>query len=91
MSVRRLTPGEEGEVLRATSLFDEPPDPAAVQSYLRDNQNIFLLAYEGDEPVGFLRGTELSQLKSEQKQMFLYEMAVNGRARRRGFGRELIQ
>jgi ribosomal protein S18 acetylase RimI-like enzyme len=91
MNVRRLAPGKEGEILRATSLFDEPPDPAAVRSYLRDDRNVFLLAYEGDEPVGFLRGTELAQLKSRRNQMFLYEIAVDRGARRRGTGRALIE
>jgi aminoglycoside 3-N-acetyltransferase I len=91
MRVRRLVRGEEGEVLRAAHLFDEPPDPSAVRSYLEDNRDVFLLACEGDEPVGFLRGTELGQLKSQRKQMFLYEIAVEENSRRRGIGRELVE
>jgi len=91
MTVVRFAPGEEGEVLRASPLFDEPPDPIAVRTYLQDNRNVFLLAYAGDTPVGFLRGTELGQLKTERKQMFLYEITVDEKSRRRGVGRELIQ
>jgi len=91
MEVQRLGPQEEAEVLRAASLFDEPPTPRAVQAYLSDPRNVFLLAREGAEVVGFLRGTELGQLKSERKQMFLYEVAVAERHRRTGVGRELVR
>ena len=91
MHVRRLAPEEEGEVLGAASLFDETPQPAAVRAYLADHRNVFLLAYEAGQPVGFLRGTELGQLKSDRRQMFLYEIAVKEGARRRGYGRALIE
>jgi ribosomal-protein-alanine N-acetyltransferase len=91
MNIERLSPGEDGEVLRAAQLLDEAPDPAAVRAYLADPRNIFLLAYENGTPVGFLRGTELGQLKSERKQMFLYEIEVTKEFRRRGVGAELIR
>jgi ribosomal protein S18 acetylase RimI-like enzyme len=91
MVVRRLVTGEETELLRAAPLFDEPPDPSAVRAYLADPRNVFLLATEGNEVVGFLRGTELGQLKSKQKQMFLYEIEVERRFRRRGIGSELVR
>jgi ribosomal protein S18 acetylase RimI-like enzyme len=91
MRVERLGPGDEDRILRAGHLFDEPPDPSAVRAYLEDYRNIFLLAYEGETAVGFLRGTELRQLKTERKQMFLYEIAVDATFRRRGIGRELVR
>jgi ribosomal protein S18 acetylase RimI-like enzyme len=91
MEIRRLGRTAEQEVLRAGPLFDEVPDPRAVRTYLADDRNVFLLAYEGDSIVGFLRGTELGQLKSERKQLFLYEIAVAESHRRRGVGRELVR
>jgi [ribosomal protein S18]-alanine N-acetyltransferase len=91
MRVERLRAGDDREVLRAAGLFDEPPNPKAVRTYLSDDRNVFLIAYEEDGPVGFLRGTELGQLKSERKQMFLYEIAVKDSHRRRGIGTELVR
>jgi aminoglycoside 3-N-acetyltransferase I len=91
MQVLRLGAKDASTVLRAAPLFDEPPDPAAAEEYLRDDRNVFLLAVEGEAAVGFLRGTELRQLKSGRKQMFLYEVAVAAGSRRRGVGRELIR
>ncbi len=62
-----------------------------MQNYLRDVRNVFLMAFEGDEPAGFVRGTELDQMRSTRKQMFLYEIEVAEDYRRRGVGRELIR
>jgi len=90
MRVRRVGPGAALEVLRAANLLDEPPELAAVRAYLSDERNVFLLAYEGSEAVGFLRGTGLGQLRSKRKQMFLYEIGVDERFRRRGIGKALI-
>jgi len=91
MQIRRLGSEGEEEVLRAAHLFDEPPSPRAVRTYLADGRNVFLLAYQDDAIVGFLRGTELGQLKTDRKQMFLYEIAVAEPHRRQGVGRELIR
>jgi ribosomal protein S18 acetylase RimI-like enzyme len=91
MEIRRLGPGDEFEVVRGAYLFDEPPDPTAVRSYLADERNVLLLAYDEEAPVGFLRGTELDQLKWPRKQMFLYEIEVAPGFRRQGVGKELIE
>jgi ribosomal protein S18 acetylase RimI-like enzyme len=91
MNVRRLGPGDTATVLSANHLFDEPADAGAVGAYLDDNRNVFLIAFDGERPVGFLRGTELGQLKSQRKQMFLYEIAVSDDRRRQGVGAALIR
>ena len=67
MTVRRLGPSDLGEVVRAANLLDETPDPTAVRRYLRDDRNVFVVAEEDGAIVGFLRGTELGQLKSPRK------------------------
>jgi ribosomal protein S18 acetylase RimI-like enzyme len=90
MRVQQLGGEDHGEVARAAHLFDEPNDPIATRAYLGDKRNVFFLAYEGSEPIGFLRGTAFGQLKSERKQMFLYEVAVEMGRRRAGVGSALI-
>jgi ribosomal protein S18 acetylase RimI-like enzyme len=91
VTVRRLTADERAEVNRAAHLLDEPPDLAAVRRYLGDDRNVFLIAEEAGRVVGFLRGTELGQLKSTRKQMFLYEIEVDSEHRRRGIGGDLVR
>jgi ribosomal protein S18 acetylase RimI-like enzyme len=91
MEIRRAGPGAESEILGAARSFEGPFDPRAVRAYLADHRNVFLLAYEGSEVVGFLRGTELRQLGSERKQMFLYEIEVGPRSRRQGVGSGLVR
>jgi ribosomal protein S18 acetylase RimI-like enzyme len=91
MEIRRAGPGAESEILEAARSFEGPFDPRAVRAYLADNRNVFLLAYEGSKVVGFLRGTELGQLGSERKQMFLYEIEVVPRSRRQGIGTGLVR
>ncbi|MCI4363038.1 MAG: GNAT family N-acetyltransferase [Thermoplasmata archaeon] len=88
--IRRLRPGEESEIVRAAELQDELPDPEAARAYLSDSRNVFLLAYHGGRAVGYLRGTSLGQVKSTQAQMFLYEIAVATKFRRRGVGTRLV-
>jgi aminoglycoside 3-N-acetyltransferase I len=91
VTIRRLGPGDTPQVLGAAALFDEPPDPGAVRAYLADDRNVFLIAYDEAEAVGFLRGTSLGQLKSSRRQMFLYEVAVEAAYRRRGIATQLVR
>jgi GNAT superfamily N-acetyltransferase len=88
--IRRLGTGDEKTVLRSSYLFDTPPVQSAVRSYLADARNVFLIAERDGAATGFLRGTELGQLSSRRRQMFLYEIAVAGPHRRRGIGRALV-
>jgi aminoglycoside 3-N-acetyltransferase I len=89
--IDHLRPGQEPQLLEAAALFDERPDLAAACAYLAEESNVFLLACEGAQAVGFLRGTGLLQLKSVRKQMLLYEIAVLPKFQRRGIARELIR
>jgi ribosomal protein S18 acetylase RimI-like enzyme len=89
--IRRILPGEELAVLHAGYLFDTgTPELPAVRAYLADLRNVLLFAFEGSEALGFLRATELLQLSSRRKQMFLYEIAVDEDFRRHGIGKALI-
>jgi [ribosomal protein S18]-alanine N-acetyltransferase len=89
--IRQLTPGDVSWVLRSPGLFDEPSERGAALTYLRDPANLFLLATEAGQGVGFLRGTSLRQLHTRKGQFFLYEIAVLPGHRRRGVARGLIE
>lgn len=90
MEIRQLTAGDADWVVRADPLFDDPTDRRAAVRYLADPANVFLLALDGERPIGFLRGTALGQLKTRRRQMFLYEIAVAPSHQRRGVARSLI-
>ena len=78
-------------VLGAGYLFEPPKlDREAVRAYLADPRNVLLFAFDEDRAVGFLRATELLRLTSRRKQMFLYEIGVDARFRRRGVGKSLV-
>ena len=89
--VLRLRRSDASRVVGASRLFDERPDVRATREYLADTRNLFLLAAVGPTPVGFLRGTSLRQITTRRAQMFLYEIGVDRRYRRRGVGRALVQ
>jgi ribosomal protein S18 acetylase RimI-like enzyme len=91
MHVERLAAVDTGKLVAASRLFDEPIDEVAAARYLSAPENALLVAYVGDEPAGFVRGTILHQLSTTRRQMFLYEIGVDDRFQRQGIGRALIQ
>lgn len=91
LGIRRLGPGDEALVMRAASLFDDPPHPGAVRRFLGDPSSYLLLALLDDQPVGFIRAHDLRQLHTPRPQVLLYEIAVDPEHQRRGIGRALIE
>lgn len=90
--VARMRPPDATRLARtAGHLFDHPADRSALRSYLADRRNLFLLATMRGATAGFLRGTALGQIHTPRRQMFLYEIGVTRRYRRRGVGRALIE
>jgi ribosomal protein S18 acetylase RimI-like enzyme len=88
--VRRLGPGDEEAVHAARSLFDGPPESRATQRFLAEPTHHLLVAYDGDAPLGFVSGVELTH-PDKGTEMFLYELAVDEAVRRRGVGRTLVE
>ncbi len=88
--VTRLRREHAPQIVRAAGLFDEKPDLQATRSYLADSRNLFLLATLNSTPVGFLRATALRQIKTRRAQMFLYEIGIDLRHRRKGIGGTLV-
>ena len=89
MEIRLIGAGDKTGVKAASHLFDSPADDAATDRFLIEDGHHLLIAYEGGRPVGFVSGVEVTH-PDKGTEMFLYELAVDERFRRRGIGRELV-
>ena len=90
VEVRRLERGDEEAVAAAGFLFDQAPDSAATKRFLTEPTHHLLVAYDGNLPVGFASGIEVTH-PDKGTEMFLYELAVDEPVRRRGIGTALLQ
>jgi ribosomal protein S18 acetylase RimI-like enzyme len=82
-TVRRLGPGDE-DVVRA--LAEEEPRVGL----LSDEATIFLAAFQGDEPIGFVFGYELPRRHGTPSMLFIYEIEVEEAHRRQGIATRLM-
>ena len=87
----RLSQGQTAELRRAERALGVEGSPRAARAYLRDPRNVVVLASVGESPVGLVRGTVLSQLRSLRPQFLLYEIEVRASHRRRGVGAALVR
>jgi ribosomal protein S18 acetylase RimI-like enzyme len=78
------------EVVAAGPLFDGPAIPEATTRFLSEPTSHLCVAYEGDEPAGFVSGVETTH-PDKGTELFLYELAVDERFRRRGIGAALVR
>ena len=83
LTVRRLGPGDEDVVRR---LADGVPQVAL----LADERTIFLAAFQGDQPIGFVFGYELPRRDGEPSMLFVYELDVDAACRRQGIATRLM-
>jgi ribosomal protein S18 acetylase RimI-like enzyme len=90
MDIRLVTGDDMGRVIAASHLFDGPVNEAATQRFLREDGHHLLIAYEGDEPTGFVSGVEVTH-PDKGTEMFLYELGVDESFRRQGIARALIE
>jgi ribosomal protein S18 acetylase RimI-like enzyme len=90
LRIKRLAPADTAELVAAAELFDSPPVEEAARRYLADERCVFLLAYDGPDIAGFIRGTLLPQIETARHQMFLYEIDVAPPFQRRGIAKALV-
>jgi len=90
VNILRLGPGDDAKVKQASGLFDQPARDDATSRFLNDPIHHLLVAYEGGVPVGFVSGVEVTH-PDKGTEMFLYELGVDERFRRRGIGRALVR
>jgi ribosomal protein S18 acetylase RimI-like enzyme len=101
--VRRLGPGDEDivQLLAAqNTLFDEeriepvtkpPPTDQSASDLLASGDDHLLVAFEGDDPIGFVLAHELKRRDGEGRRLFVYEVGVRYDRRRQGVGRRLLE
>jgi ribosomal protein S18 acetylase RimI-like enzyme len=90
MEVRALGVGDAAAVAEGEHLFDKAIDTAATARFLAAADHHLLIAYDNDQPIGFVSGVELTH-PDKGTEMFLYELAVGESARRRGIGTALVK
>jgi hypothetical protein len=76
LEIKRLRTGDDALVVGAGHLFDQQPRPGAIRRFLAESTHHLFVAYEDDEPVGFVTGVEMSH-PDKGHEMFLYELAVD--------------
>jgi aminoglycoside 3-N-acetyltransferase I len=82
-TIRRLGPADEAVVRQ---LAEGPPQTAL----LADEGTIFLAAFHGAEPVGFVFGYELPRRHGEPSILFVYELEVVEAHQRQGMATRLM-
>ena len=85
MNVRRLGPGDEAVVRRLAE------DAAPQSDLLADERTIFLVAFDRDDPVGFLLAYELLRRRGDPSHLFVYEVGVDEGRRRQGVATTLFR
>jgi GNAT superfamily N-acetyltransferase len=99
MTIRRLHEGDQDAAVRVVEdlkfRMDEvvgvSVDPAYMRGFLADDRHYFVVAYVGEEPVGFVFGYRLSRFDGKPPMVFVYEVAMVEEHRRRGIGRAFIE
>jgi ribosomal protein S18 acetylase RimI-like enzyme len=89
VEIRRLGPDDLDALLAASPLFDGPAVPGFARRFLDSPDHVLLVAYDDARPVGFVSGVETTH-PDKGTEMFLYELAVDESARRRGVGTALV-
>jgi GNAT superfamily N-acetyltransferase len=88
---RRLGPGEEQQVALFAEAFDDPIHAEGTRAFLSDGRHHMVVAYVDGHPAGFASATEVLHPDKPGPELFLNEIGVIERFRRRGAGLALIE
>ena len=89
VGVKQARPGDEDEVALFQDAFDYTVLRDETIRVLNDQRHHLLLGYVDDQPAGFVSAVEVFH-PDKRSELFLNEVAVMERARRRGVARALI-
>ena len=84
MEIRRLGPGDD-------NLIRGLGTDGARTALLHDDRTIFVDAFDGAEVVGFVLGYVLPRRHGRATTLFVYEVGVREKCRRRGIGALLMR
>jgi ribosomal protein S18 acetylase RimI-like enzyme len=90
VDLRWLGRADLDAVVAAEHLFDGPAMREATERFLSEPTAHLCLAYEDEEPAGFVSGVEMTH-PDKGTELFLYELGVDERFRRRGIGTALVR
>lgn len=76
--IRRLEHGDESPFVQHAELLDDP-------------HAVVLVAFDGDEQVGFVLAHDLPRRRGATRQLLVYEVEVVESHRRRGIARSLLE
>jgi aminoglycoside 3-N-acetyltransferase I len=86
IAIRLLARGNE-DVVRELATDDRPGDPEAL---LADPRTLLLVAFDSEQPVGFVLAHELPRRHGDRAKLFVYEIDVAESHRRRGIASALL-
>lgn len=91
MKILRINKISSDLIDKVNQLFDDKKwDQKQGELFLLDKNNLFLLAFEDEKPIGFLTAHRLQRFDNRKAEVLLYEIGVHQDYRRRGIGKSLI-
>ena len=89
MTIRRLGPGDEEIVVQLGG--ERPLTHAQAAALVADERTVYLVAFDDEEPVGYVFAHHLSRRHGDPSQLFVYDFEVNESQRRRGIATALMR
>ena len=74
--------------MRELATYARPSDPEAL---LADPRTLMLVAFDGEQPVGFVLAHALPRRHGDREKLFVYEVDVAETHRRRGIAAALLE
>jgi ribosomal protein S18 acetylase RimI-like enzyme len=92
VTIRRLEPGDEARLQEVCRRFKErvPSHAEAARLLAQDDVSVWVAEVDGEEVAGFAYAYVLLRIDGATS-VFLYELDVDERFRRRGLGRALVE
>ena len=93
MEIKRITKVDSELANQINLILDEGTtwDKHQGDLFTKNPDNLLLLAFEDNKPVGFLTAHRLQRFDKRRAEVLLYEMGVGQDYRKKGIGKALIE